>query len=255
VKHPLGRAALSCACCWLCVPLRFLPLTHPSGCAPLVFFSAHLLSRGVSWFVGEAPFGSCSPVVRTLLVVRAAPCFGFDAPFGLCAPCFSSAHLLLCGVSGILGEAPFGSCSPVVRTLLFVRAAPVSAVDAPFGLCAPFFFRAHLLSCGVSGFLGEAPFGSCSPVVRTLLVVRAAPFSAVDAPFGLCAPFFFSAHLLSCGVSGFLGEAPFGSCSPAMRTLLVVRAAPCFGFDAPSGFCAPEFQRPLALVPRVGFSG
>jgi len=220
-----------------------------------IFSSAHLLSCGVSGFVGGALFGSCSPVVRTILVVRAAPSFGIDPPFGLCALFFFSAHLLSCGVSGFLREALFGLCSSVVRTLLVVRAAPFSAVDAPFGLCAPFFFSAHLLSCGVSGFLGETPFGSCSPVVRTLLVVRAAPFSAVDAPFGLCAPFFFSAHLLSCGVSGFLGEAPFGSCSPAMRTLLVVRAAPCFGFDAPSGFCAPEFQRPLALVPRVGFSG
>jgi len=55
----------------------------------------------------------------------------------------------------------------------------------------------------------------------------------------LCAPFFFSAHLLSCGVSGFVGEALFGSCSPVVRTLLVVRAAPCFGFDAPFGLCAP----------------
>jgi len=92
--------------------------------------------------------------------------------------------------------------------------------------------------------VGEAPFGSCCPVVRTLLVVRAAPFSAVDAPFGLCAPLFFSAHLLSCGVSGFLGEAPFGSCSTVERTLLVVRAGPCCGFDAPFGLCAPSSFAP-----------
>ena len=85
VKHPLGRAPLSCAHFWLCAPPRVPGSTHPSGCAPRSF-NARLRSGGASGFLGEAHFGSRLFLVRTLLVVRAAPCFGVDAPFGLCAP-------------------------------------------------------------------------------------------------------------------------------------------------------------------------
>jgi len=40
-----------------------------------------------------------------------------------------------------------------------------------------------------------------------------------------------------------------------VRTLFVVRAAQCSGFEAPVGLCAPSFLHPLALVRRVGFLG
>jgi len=93
---------------------------------------------GVSGFWVKHPSGSYSPVVRTPLVVRAAPCSGFWV------------------------KHPSGSYTPVVGTLLVVRAAWASRADARFVLRAPASL-ALICSCAARRVSGCSTFSVVLP--------------------------------------------------------------------------------------------
>jgi len=138
VKHLFGRAPVSGARLLLCAPPHVPGLTLPLGCAPPVLLSDRFLVCGVSGFWVKHPSGSYSPVVRTPLVVRAAPCSGFWV------------------------KHPSGSYTPVVGTLLVVRAAWASRADARFVLRAPASL-ALICSCAARRVSGCSTFSVVLP--------------------------------------------------------------------------------------------
>jgi len=245
VKHPLGRAPLSCARFLFCAPPRVAGLTHPSGSAVRACARA---TPSIGW--SDAPSGSCgitsgvSPKLslerRTLRVVRLPRTEGHTGrrtlwvvrPALVPARCRAACGALPPCCCGVYFAATLGLCVGFPaqatrrpprerRTLRVVRLRPAqvshcqtSGATLPPGRAAPLRARPD-----PSGAESDATFGLCCSslwlsgaarrvVVCTLLFAQ----SSLSHPWG-------------CADSFRVRDAPFGLCGVLGRTPRVVRTS------------------------------